>query len=185
MAQLLKSPLHKIKSLCLDSTCLGRNGFINIMKAAAESPYLMYLDVAETQFMPQTISPKSRRDSTEMDDYHKQEAIDAVLTLLESPKNQLQHLIIGHNKIDYQDCRLIAEIAAIRGLTTLDLFGNNINTPQLIDIHQMLYNHRLKLLMKEIKNNKIIPICIATLIAEYTVHQTQCLYRCCKWRPRN
>ena len=181
----------------MDSTCLGRIGFINIIKSASKSLYLSYLDVAETRFMPQNIltsnnkNKKNRSQSRDfiankaMNDYHRKEVIDSIIILLKSSKNNLKHLIIGHNNLNYDECKIICKFASIRGLITLDLFGNNINTNQLIDIHNIIFKNRKKLLINEIKKKKDIPNCICLIIVEYAIHDSQSLYRCSNWKPRH
>ena len=201
IAQLLLSPDRQIISLCLDSTCLGRHGFMAIMNAASKSSSLTYLDVADTNFTPfDANSPKNSRrknrrgsnrnsknnDGTkqEMDKYHRKEAIDCILQLLSSSMTGIEHLIIGHNNLNYDECKIIAQFAANRGLTTLDLYGNNIEPDALCGIHDILYEKRMEISQQEFNRKKEMPSCISSLIIEYAIHQTQCLYRCFKWKPR-
>ena len=198
IAQLLLSSDRRIVSLCLDSTCLGRGGFITIMSAASKSQYLTYLDVADTNFTPITqLSPKSRkskqirknrifknRQDSKMNQYYRKEAINSILNLLSSKSSKIQHLIIGHNDLNYDECKLISKYAANRGLITLDLVGNNIDNETLCNIHDEIFEKRMEISSKRLIDKKEIPLCISSLIIEYSIHQSQCLYRCFKWKPR-
>ncbi len=171
-----------------------------IMNAAAKSPYLTYLDVAHTKFTPITnlspkFGPKNRRQSRKnrahrnrqesaMDEYHRKEAVDTILNLLSSPTSALEHLIIGHNDLNIEECKMITKYAANRGLTTLDLYGNNIGNEDLCNIHDEIYDKRMEISTKEFKNKQEVPLCISSIIIEYSIAESQCLYRCFKWRPR-
>eukprot|EP00485_Elphidium_margaritaceum_P003402 CAMPEP_0202695670 /NCGR_PEP_ID=MMETSP1385-20130828/9216_1 /ASSEMBLY_ACC=CAM_ASM_000861 /TAXON_ID=933848 /ORGANISM="Elphidium margaritaceum" /LENGTH=271 /DNA_ID=CAMNT_0049351741 /DNA_START=54 /DNA_END=869 /DNA_ORIENTATION=- len=190
IAQILSSTTHRIKSLCLDSTCLGRSGFITIMRAAAHSPHLTYLDVADTRFVSNNSprnSPNSHAANTpclDMMEYQREKAIECILELLASPTSSLQHLILGHNALSESECERIVHYAAKRGLVTLDLGGNDIDDETLNVAHSLLLEHRRKCTRQQLWKQKQIPQCISSLILEFTVSENDCLYRCYKWRPR-
>eukprot|EP01083_Nonionella_stella_P168812 571021_1 len=193
IAELLLSPHRRVISLCLDSTCLGRHGFITIMNAAAQSPYLTYLDMADTNFMQTDVSPRSSKTKRKrsrskpmeaMNEYHRKEAVDSILGVLSSTRNDIQHLIIGHNRLSHGECRSIANAAVKRGLITLDLFGNDIAPAELSEIEEHLYENRFKISNQALNNSKKVPTCISSLIVNYSVHRSQALYRCFKWNPR-
>ena len=199
LAEILLDPQRRILSLCLDSTCLGRHGFVTIMNAAANSSYLQYLDVADVSFLPTGDSPKAQsrrksrknkrkaRNSTDNEDmirYHRQEAIESIVTLLESPKAPIEHLILGWNQLTTAECQMIGAAAAKRGLITLDLHGNEIENEEMAFIHDMMFVTRLSISQDALAKKSMIPNEIADLIVEWAIDSNQCKYRCFKWRPR-
>lgn len=176
------------------------------MNAAAKSKNLTYLDVADTNFTPITeLSPKfgpskntpknrksarksrvfKNRQDSNMNEYYRKEVIESIIHLLQSNDTALQHLIIGHNNLNIDECKNITYYAAKRGLVTLDLFGNNIVDDDLCNIHDEIFEGRMAISSKKLKDKKEIPVCISSLIIEYSINESQCLYRCFKWRPRS
>eukprot|EP00484_Ammonia_sp_Unknown_P015294 CAMPEP_0197056482 /NCGR_PEP_ID=MMETSP1384-20130603/85260_1 /TAXON_ID=29189 /ORGANISM="Ammonia sp." /LENGTH=164 /DNA_ID=CAMNT_0042490489 /DNA_START=364 /DNA_END=855 /DNA_ORIENTATION=+ len=164
------------------------------MNAAASSHYLTYLDVSETNFTPfsndspkiSAVNAKRKRkisapSQVAMDVYHREQTVEAVVHLLSSPVSALQHLIIGHNQLNLEECQRIADCAAERGLTTLDLAGNWVDDSDLKNFHVLLFESRRRISKQKLDEKKSMPSCIAAIILDYTVSDDQCLYRCHKW----
>lgn len=176
-SQIMMSNKHTIKSLAVDSTFIGRQGFKSILECGKKLPKLKYLDLSDLNLMASSrithnnknknnISNSARKHSNkkqrrkakqakqqskqslEMSEYQRKEVIDTIVQFL-SFDASIEHLILGHNDFTFDECEMII-YAAIQygGLITLDLYGNDLTDEELYHVDKLLFTVRKAKLLR-------------------------------------
>lgn len=155
-------------------------------------PHLLFLDVSNTDFYIKKVKSKTKskknKTMTNMEEYHRSQALQSIVHLLQSNSSHLQHLILGHNGLTINECKTLMNVALEqKKLLTFDLFGNVFNdvifAPFTLNLFQVRKTEELDIIANSSDMCKTLCPEIVKIISEYSLSINHCVYRCHKWAP--